>query len=87
MPVAIALASISLIAVDVTLALVGTVRSWRALRAGRLTIGYGCVVAIAPLIASTAGGRPRFTGLLTVVGTGVSGALGALAKFQARGRR
>ena len=87
LPIAVSLASISLIAVEVALGRLGTVRNWCALGKGRLTLGYGCVLTIVPIIASTACCRPMFTGLLTIIGTAASTALGALAKLQARGLR
>ena len=87
LPIAVSLASISLIAVEVALGRLGTVRNWCALGKGRLTLGYGCVVTIVPIIASTACCRPMFTGLLTIIGTAANTALGALAKLQARGLR
>ena len=87
LPIAVSLASISLIAVEVALGRLGTVRNWCTLGKGRLTVGYGCVVTIVPIIASTACCRPVFAGLLTVIGTAANAALGALAKFQARGLR
>jgi hypothetical protein len=87
LPIAVSLASISLIAVEVALGRLGTVRNWCTLGKGRLTVGYGCVVTIVPIIASTACCRPVFAGLLTVIGTAANAELGALAKFQARGLR
>jgi hypothetical protein len=87
LPIAVRLASISLVTVEVAIDRVGTVRRWCALRTGRLTIGNEWVVAIIPSIASAANSRSLFTGLLTIVGTIVNGTLRALAKFRACGLR
>jgi len=87
LPIAVTLASISLIAVEVPLGRFATVGNWCALGQGRLTVRYGCVVTMLPIITSTACCRPMFTGVLTVIGTAANTALRALAKFQARGLR
>ena len=84
LPITVRLASISLVAVEVAICRVDTVRRC-AIRRARLTIRHGLVVTIVPGIAGPASGRSRFSRLLTIVGTVASGLLRVLAKFQACG--
>ena len=86
LPIAVCLSSISLVAVEVAIARLGTVRGRCALYTQGLTIGYWCVVPVVPRIANTISRRWRLLAL-TIASPAVNGALGAFAKFRTRGLR